>query len=842
MAEGGYLPTLHRLIRIGVLCNNAQASTTKDRNGNPRIQGDGTEVAIYKFCDGHVKKMNASATTSSYRLAHPKLHEIPFDSANKWQISVHSKSRAIFPCGPHDEEAGWNKRAVAVLKGAPERVLNMCTHYLHEGEECEMTEDARKAILEGGLALGRQGERVLAFADMDLAPDEYNIEVEEPNLSCHLAQEDKQRPIDIEGVWIKHEGEFVELKLSEESPKGGLKKVEEHTFEEVYRLAADVIGVRAGTLRLNHGDSAEQLDYNVSLKDLGYGKGTVFHASIGPYLFRGISRETVNYPFGRAGRDDRGPCFVGLFSMIDPARSGVPEAVEKCQDAGIKVIMVTGDHPVTAHAIAKKVNIIGKTEAGDWHMTKQEVAEKNFGGDESRVARTNHEYQAALIPGWKLAEVEKKDENEVKAKGKSSVLKNFWDEVLTKKSIVFARASPQQKLIIVQACQERGGVVAVTGDGVNDSPALKKANIGVAMGITGTEVAKDAADMILLDDNFASIVNGVEEGRIIFDNLKKSIAYTLSSNIPEISPFLLYQMLGIPLALPTVMILLVDLGTDLAPAISFAHEGKEADIMKRPPRDPNVDGLVTPRLISFSYLQIGMIQVVAGFFAYVAVLFEYGLHAKFLLGLDQDNIFPRVVDDDVINYGYYMWCFENNDHPCVYTPKDFSKDWVNWQDNNRPNVLAPFRETADNGVGDFYPKDIKIEYTDAGETVTYSNWGVSITSTKTDSTRTEYDDVAKEIGVRLYKSMICQWLGKSADDCVPDVNPDDLDVIQVNREAIKWASDTDKPTRILDQSALYSDRYCSGKDTKEEQYGTADEHVVQVFMKHDSVDHTIGEG
>ena len=153
---------------------------------------------------------------------------------------------------------------------------------------------------------------------------------------------------------------------------------------------------------------------------------------------------------------------------------------------------------------------------------------------------------------------------------------------------MFARTSPQQKLLIVSAVQARGGIVAVTGDGVNDSPALKKADIGVAMGITGTEVAKEAADMILLDDNFASIVNGVEEGRIIFDNLKKSIAYTLSSNIPEIAPFLLFQTAAIPLPLSTVMILLVDLGTDLAPAISMAYEGREADIMKRPPRNPKI--------------------------------------------------------------------------------------------------------------------------------------------------------------------------------------------------------------------------------------------------------------
>merc|ERR1719320_653342 len=674
--EGGYLPSFNRLIRIGVLCNNAQASTRKDDFGNPRIQGDGTEVAIYKFCDGHVKKMNASATTGSYRQAHPKLHEIPFDSANKWQISVHAKSRGMFPCGPVDEEEDWNKRAVAVLKGAPERVLKMCTHYLEEGEELEMTEEARQAILDGGLALGRQGERVLAFADMDLEPEEYNIDIPEPELICHPAQEDKQRPIDVEGVWIKYEDDYIELALREESPKSGVKKVEEHTFEEVYQLAAAAIGVKAGTLRLNHGDSPEQLDYNVSLKDLGYGKGTVFHASIGPYLFRGISRETVNYPFGREGRDDKGPVFVGLFSMIDPARAGVPEAVEKCQDAGIKVIMVTGDHPVTAHAIAKTVNIIGKSEGGNWHMTKQEVAEKYFDGDETRVENTHADYQAALIPGWKLSEVEKAAEIDKKNNGKSSVLKNFWDEVLTKRSIVFARASPQQKLIIVQACQERGGVVAVTGDGVNDSPALKKADIGVAMGITGTDVAKESADMILKDDNFASIVNGVEEGRIIFDNLKKSIAYTLSSNIPEIAPFLLYQVAGLPLPLPTVMILLVDLGTDLAPAISMAHEGAESDIMLKSPREQNRDKLVTWNLVSFSYLQIGVLQALAGFYAYFVVLWNYGINPGDAVGMDDDNLFAFIPGRYTEQRdGYWMYCLDAailterlTGNSCFYAP------------------------------------------------------------------------------------------------------------------------------------------------------------------------------
>merc|ERR1719410_563141 len=189
------------------------------------------------------------------------------------------------------------------------------------------------------------------------------------------------------------------------------------------------------------------------------------------------------------------------------------------------------------------------------------------------------------------------------------------------------------------------------------------------MGITGTEVAKEAADMILLDDNFASIVNGVEEGRIIFDNLKKSIAYTLSSNIPEIAPFLLFQTIAIPLPLSTVMILLVDLGTDLAPAISMAYEGKEADIMDRAPRNPEVAKLVTWRLVSFAYLQIGMLQALAGFYAYFTVLHGYGFQPGHLLGLDRQRVFNNVRDPDKLRDAYYLWCFDTDiTANCQYYP------------------------------------------------------------------------------------------------------------------------------------------------------------------------------
>jgi len=225
--------------------------------------------------------------------------------------------------------------------------------------------------------------------------------------------------------------------------------------------------------------------------------------------------------------------------------------------------------------------------------------------------------QAIVVPGWEIS-----DDDPV-AK---------WDAILAHPQIVFARTSPQQKLVIVGNCQRVGHVVAVTGDGVNDSPALKKADIGVAMGIAGTPVTKNAADMILLDDNFASIVAGVEEGRLIFDNLKKSICYTLTSNIPEISPFLCWIVFLTPMPLSTVLILAIDLGTDMVPAISMAYEDAEADIMKRPPRNAATDHLVTGKLMCLAYLQIGIMQALAGFYAWMLVLNDYGFPPVVLVG------------------------------------------------------------------------------------------------------------------------------------------------------------------------------------------------------------------
>lgn len=326
-------------------------------------------------------------------------------------------------------------------------------------------------------------------------------------------------------------------------------------------------------------------------------------------------------------------CFVGLMSMIDPPRAAVPDAVGKCRSAGIKVIMVTGDHPITAKAIAKGVGIIS-----EGNETVEDIAARlNI-----PVSQVNpRDAKACVIHGTDLKDFTSEQIDEI--------LQNHTE-------IVFARTSPQQKLIIVEGCQRQGAIVAVTGDGVNDSPALKKADIGVAMGIAGSDVSKQAADMILLDDNFASIVTGVEEGRLIFDNLKKSIAYTLTSNIPEITPFLLFIMANIPLPLGTITILCIDLGTDMVPAISLAYEAAESDIMKRQPRNPRTDKLVNERLISMAYGQIGMIQALGGFFSYFVILAENGFLPGNLVGI-RLNWDDRTVNDLEDSYGQ-QWTYE----------------------------------------------------------------------------------------------------------------------------------------------------------------------------------------
>ncbi|MBP2030688.1 sodium/potassium-transporting ATPase subunit alpha [Methanohalophilus levihalophilus] len=273
---------------------------------------------------------------------------------------------------------------------------------------------------------------------------------------------------------------------------------------------------------------------------------------------------------------NEGFIFTGFAGTVDPPRPEIKDAISKCHSAGIKVVMITGDHPVTARSIAKKV---GLNENGE---------------------------NLEIITGSELEELSMGD----------------LSARLKKRSIVFARTSPVQKLKIVQAFQAEGEVVTMTGDGVNDAPAIKNADMGVAMG-SGTDVAREAADMVLLDDNFASIVNAVEEGRRVFDNIKKFIAYILTSNTPEIIPFIAFVLLALPLPMPVQLILAIDLGTDLIPALALAMEKSEGDIMNRPPRSRSEKLLTAPMLLT-SYGIKGPIEALAGFVCYFAVLFEGG--------------------------------------------------------------------------------------------------------------------------------------------------------------------------------------------------------------------------
>jgi magnesium-transporting ATPase (P-type) len=252
--------------------------------------------------------------------------------------------------------------------------------------------------------------------------------------------------------------------------------------------------------------------------------------------------------------------FVGLIAMADPPRSEVAAAVEECYHSGIRIIMVTGDYGLTAESIARRIGIVR--------------------GDHVRI-----------LTGMELQHISDGDLKQA-----------------LKGEVIFARVAPEQKLQVVTALQEMGNVVAVTGDGVNDSPALKKADIGVAMGMCGTDVAKEAADMILTDDNFASIVNAIEEGRAVYNNIRKFLTYILNSNVPEAVPFVifLFSRGTIPLALTVMQVLCIDLGTDMVPAIGLGSEPPEAGVMDRPPRsqtEPLMSGAVLARAVWYGAIE-----------------------------------------------------------------------------------------------------------------------------------------------------------------------------------------------------------------------------------------------
>lgn len=267
---------------------------------------------------------------------------------------------------------------------------------------------------------------------------------------------------------------------------------------------------------------------------------------------------------------------LGFIALFDPIRPEVPNAIASCREAGISICMITGDYGATAHAIGEMIGLHGSSEKP---ITGDEVATMSDG----QLRNLLHAH-----PGG-----------------------------------IFARMDPDQKLRLVQTLRDLGHVVAVTGDGVNDAPALKAAHVGFAMGQRGTDVAREVADVVLLDDNFATIVSAIAQGRATFDNIRRFLTYILASNIPELVPFICMAALGIPPALTIIQILLVDLGTDLAPAVALGMEKPAHDVMKRPPIQPG-ERILTWRLVGRAYGLLGVGESIAAMGAFFLVWYTNG--------------------------------------------------------------------------------------------------------------------------------------------------------------------------------------------------------------------------
>ncbi|KAK9768328.1 hypothetical protein K7432_001126 [Basidiobolus ranarum] len=420
-------PGILEVMYISTLNSRAKFDRVDVPVDQRQILGDATESGLVRFAAKSLPDFDNAANNF------PKVFEIPFNSDNKWALTIHQKSHP-------------NGSLTLYIKGAPERVLRLCSTILVNNQAVTLTEEHKAMYDQTYEYMASKGHRVLAFAQLLLPGNQY--------------------PAD-----------FV------------------------------------------------------------------------------FTKEAQNYPTTDL-------CFVGLASLEDPPKHGVREAIGRCRSAGIQVMMVTGDHPLTAEAVGRKINLM-------LSETKIQIAKRTGRPIESVQ---EHEYTAIVIHGEQIDSLSEED----------------WDIIFSKNEIIFARTSPRHKLEIVKRAQAMGHIVGVTGDGVNDSPALKKADLGIAMNESGSDVSKEAAAMILLDDNFASTVKGVEEGRLIFANLKKSIQYTVTHSTPEILPNLLYIIVPLPLPLSAILILVIDLGFEIFAALSYAWELPETKggLMKLPPRKP----------------------------------------------------------------------------------------------------------------------------------------------------------------------------------------------------------------------------------------------------------------
>lgn len=417
--------------KISTLCNNASLNIKNDKY---EVIGDPTEGALITYSEKN--GFRAKDLLSN----HPKLYELPFDSVRK-RMSVVCKNK--------------QENTIEVLtKGAPDTLLDVCTHIIIGHKKVKLNKELREKILSDTTKMADKALRVIGLA-------------------------------------------YKEIK--EQKKKYSEKEIESELI------------------------------------------------------------------------------FVGLLGMIDPPRLEVKKAIDLAHKAGIKTYIITGDHALTAKAIATQINLVDpkKTE---------------------------------LITGKQL--------NKINDKQLKKKLKN------KKTDIIFARVNPEHKLRVVKALKDLGEIVAVTGDGVNDAPALKKADIGVAMGITGTDVSKEASNMILADDSFSTIIKAIREGRTIYKNLRKFIYYIFSCNIGELTTIFIALALNLPAPLTATLILAVDLGTDVLPALALGVEPTEPGIMKEKPRDPKQKIMTWPFIKRYLYVGLFIGVIVTGTFLYK--LFEGG--------------------------------------------------------------------------------------------------------------------------------------------------------------------------------------------------------------------------
>ncbi|MCS7115052.1 MAG: cation-translocating P-type ATPase [Nitrososphaerota archaeon] len=404
------------LLEASTLCTNA-------RYDGANIVGDTTEGALI------VAAAKAGVIKEELEKTFPRIHEVPFTSERKRMTTVHRS-----PDG----------KVFAYTKGAPEVILERCTHIIINGEVMKLSERKRKEILKVNEEMAGKALRVLGVAFKEVSPSE-------------------------------------------------AEKFDEETLEN------DLV-------------------------------------------------------------------FIGLAGMIDPPREEAKIAVKKCEEAGIKTVMITGDHKLTAVAVAKELGILKSDEAS---MTLT-GAELDALGDEE------------------------------------------FEKIVEKVS-VYARVSPEHKLRIVKFLKKKGHIVAMTGDGVNDAPALKQSDIGVAMGITGTDVTREAADIVLADDNFATIVNAVEGGRTIYNNIRKFSFFLMRCNFDELALIGTFALLGLELPLTAPMILWLNLVTDGGPALALTMDPPEKDVMKRPPRNPK-EGILHGRFASIITTFILQFALTGGLF------------------------------------------------------------------------------------------------------------------------------------------------------------------------------------------------------------------------------------